>query len=206
MLDQFAGSGRHIRRLRRVAAQYVDHGWPVTRAAVQHNGRCSCGLHGCVDPHLTLVQPAFTSAGNAIERLFTHDRWAVALLTHHLDIVELPAQFGAPLHHQLKAQCPTAIAPATRRWQFFMKPGSIPANLVEAAGGRLITGETGWVVAPGTHTESAGQTRWLTPPYLTRWSPYQRRDAVDIVFSTVDWSSPGAPVPQPPKLVDEVLR
>jgi hypothetical protein len=199
-------SSRRTNRLRRLATQYVDHGWPVTRVAVQRNGSCSCGLTECAEPHLTLARPALTAAGGTVERLFTHDGWAIALPTHHFDVVEVPAQFGAPLHHQLKTQCPTAIAPATRNWQFVVAQGSISAELVRAAEGRLFSGPDGWVLAPGTHTETTGRTRWLTPPYLTHWTPYQRRDAIDIIFSTSDWSDPHALAPRPPHLVEEVLR
>jgi hypothetical protein len=103
-------------------------------------------------------------------------------VTEGFDVVELPAEYGALLHHQLKQTCPTAMAPLQRRWLFFLVPGSIPAAQVAAAGGVLHSGADGWVPAPGTRLETTGRIRWLVHPYLTGWRPYRRRDAVDQVF------------------------
>jgi hypothetical protein len=75
--------------------------------------------------------------------------------------------------------------------------------LVDAAGGRLFTGSSDWIIAPGTYTESTGRIRWLIPTYLTDWRPYQRRDAIDVVFSTDDWSDVDAPATRLPAVVDE---
>jgi hypothetical protein len=108
--------------------------------------------------------------------------WGVALIAENFDVVDLPPEYGALLNHRLKATCPTAMAPVGRRWWFFMVPGSIPGEQVEAAGGVLHSGPGGWVPAPETRLETTGRIRWLVHPYLTRWRPYQRRDAVEEVF------------------------
>jgi hypothetical protein len=197
---------RRTQRLRRLAIHYVEHGWPIACIAIQHAGRCTCGLSECVEPHLVFAQPPVITTTAGVDAAFRTERWAIALPTYRFDVVEVPARFGAPLHHQLKAQCPTTLAPATRRWQFFVTPGSIPRDLIEAAGGQVFSGQTNWVVAPGTYTEVTGRIRWLTPPYLTHWQPYQRRDAIDAVFATVDWYDVDAPAPRLPKLVDDAMR
>jgi hypothetical protein len=84
--------------------------------------------------------------------------------------------------------------------------GSVSHRQIEVVGGRVITGSPGWVIAPGTYTEATGRTRWLTPPHLSRWQPYQRQDSIDAVFSTVDWFEADAPAPRMPRIIDEVLR
>jgi hypothetical protein len=196
---------RRADRQQRLAVQYVEHGWPIARLAIQREGYCACRLVDCVEPHLAPGQPPVITSVNAAETAFSNGRWAIALLTWRFDVLDLPPHFGAPLHHHLKAQCPTALAPATRHWYFFVAPGSVPPSLIDAAGGRLSTGSSDWVIAPGTYTESTGRIRWLTPPYLAHWLPYQRRDAIDIVLSTVDWSDADAPAAGPTALVDEAL-
>lgn len=197
---------RRTSQLRRQAIEYVQHGWPIARLAIQRGGRCACRLMDCVEPHLTVTRPPVITTTAAAEDAFCSGRWEIALLTLPFDVLELPARSGAPLNHQLKSQCPTAIAPATRRWHFFVTPGSVPRRLAEAAGGQVFTGSDAWVLAPGTYTETTGRTRWLTPPYQTRWRPYQRRDAIDAVLSTVDWSAAEAPTAPLPKLVDDALK
>ena len=103
-------------------------------------------------------------------------------MTEWVDVMELPAGYGAILNYQLKAGCPTAMAPAKRRWWFFVVQGSVPREQVEQAGGVLRSGAAGWVPAPGTWSEETGRIRWLTHPYLTEWRPYQRRDPIDQIF------------------------
>lgn len=106
----------------------------------------------------------------------------IALIAEWFDVMELPPQYGALLNHQLKATCPTAMAPAQRRWWFFVSRGSVPREQVVAAGGVLRSGEGDWVPAPGTWLEETGRIRWLVQPYLTGWQPYQRRDPIDQIF------------------------
>lgn len=152
-----------------------------------------------------LKTPILITTRSEAENAFNDSRWAIAFPTRSFDVLEVPARFGAPLHHQLKTACPTALAPATRRWQFYVASGSVPAALAEAAGGQLVTGATGWVPAPGTNTEGTGTIRWLVHPYLTKWRAYQRHDAIDMVFSNVDWSASEAPTSSLPRIVDDLL-
>jgi hypothetical protein len=198
-------AGRRASRLRRLAIQYVEHGWPIARLATQQYGRCACGLLACVEPHLVLGPSPVITTATVADDAFASGRWAIGLLTQHFDVLELPASFGAHLHHQLRMQCPTSLAPATRQWQFVVTPRSVPHGLVEAAGGHVYGGSSDWIVAPGTYTETTGRIRWLTPPYMTGWRPYQRRDPIDVVFSTVDWSDVDAPSVRLPGLIDEAL-
>ena len=108
--------------------------------------------------------------------------WEIALVTEWFDVMELPPEYGAVLNHQLKAGCPTAMAPAKRRWLFFVVQGSVPREQVVSAGGVLRSGVQDWVPAPGTWLEETGRIRWLVHPYLTEWRPYQRRDPIDLIF------------------------
>ncbi|TCC52144.1 hypothetical protein E0H73_40115 [Kribbella pittospori] len=106
--------------------------------------------------------------------MFANGRWSIAWLTWQFDVLELPAHLGAPLHAHLNSRYPTALAPATRRWQFFVEPGSVTPDGVKAAGGQVIAGSSGWMIALGTYTEATGRVRWLTAaPYLTSWQPHR---------------------------------
>ncbi|WBQ04382.1 hypothetical protein [Kribbella sp. CA-293567] len=195
---------RRSDQLRRLAVRYVENGWPVARLAVPFSGACPCGL-SCAEPHLVQRNLEMITTSREAADAFAEGRWAIALATHGFDVLEIPAPFGAPLHHQLKDSCPTALAPATRTWQFYLAPGSVAAALAEASGGRLKAGPGDWIPAPGTTSEGTGTIRWLVHPYLTNWRPYRRHDAIDRVFSTVDWSASEAPSTLPPTIVDGLL-
>jgi hypothetical protein len=108
--------------------------------------------------------------------------WGIALVAEWFDVMQLPPQYGALLNHQLKASCPTAMAPAKRQWWFFVVKGSVAGEQVRQAGGVLRSGVADWVPAPGTWSEDTGRIRWLVQPHLTGWRPYQRRDPIDQVF------------------------
>lgn len=196
---------RHISRLRRAAIQYVAHGWPIARLAVPRGGRCPCGLLGCVEPHLLLGSCPLITDPAAAERAFADGRWAIALPTWRFDVIEVHARFGAPLHYQLKTSCPTALAPTGRWWQFFVTPDSVPVSLVEAAGGKIISGAERWVAAPGSTTESSGRIRWLVPPKMTNWRPYQRRDAIDMVLGPIDGCTSWVPGTDLPPIISNAL-
>jgi hypothetical protein len=185
--------------------RYVKNDWPIARLAIPHGNGCACGLVGCLEPHLVLADvPSIHTQDEAAEA-FSGGRWEIALTTRHVDVLELPARLGAPLHGQLKGACPTAIVPENRTWQFFVTQGSVPAELAENAGGRLISGPTGWVPAPGTKMDATGTIRWLIHPSLTKWEPYQRRDAIGMVFDTADWSAYDAPSSPSSAIVDGLL-
>lgn len=191
--------------LRRLAVRYVKNDWPIARLAVPHGSGCACGLVSCLEPHLVVADVPSVSTEDEAVAAFSDGRWQIALTTRHIDVLELPARFGAPLHTQLKGTCPTAIVPADRAWQFFVVQGSVPAELAENAGGRLISGPAGWVPSPGIKTEATGTIRWLIHPSLTRWQPYRRRDAIDMVFDTADWSAYDAPTSPSSAIVDGLL-
>ena len=146
-----------------------------------------------MDPHLA---GAAVRDGARAEVVWQERAWEIALLTEGFEVLDVPPEYGALLNQQLKATCPTAMAPVGRRWWFFLVPGSMEPERVARAGGVLHSTSSaapgpaaagsgtavGWVAAPGTVLESTGRIRWLVHPYLTRWQPYQRRDAVDQVF------------------------
>ncbi|MFC0627221.1 hypothetical protein [Kribbella deserti] len=168
-------------RARQLAVEYVEHGWPVARLAIPRHGVCPC-RHGadCLDPHL--LDGRVVEDPNEAAAAWSFKPWGIALVTARFDVIELPAAFGAPLHHRLKESCPTSIAPRTRRWSFFLTPFSVPASQLDPIGGRLRSGPKAWVTAPGTFTESHGRTRWLVPPYVTAWQAHQRTDAFDDIL------------------------
>jgi hypothetical protein len=173
---------RRTRKLIRTALDYVNHGWPVCRIAVPRNGHCPCPLRTCIDPHLMLKQPLVISTTEQAQTAGSQGVWSIALVTKPFDVFEVPAAIGAPLHNLLKTTCPTAFLPATKRWQFFVAPDSIALEVAQSVGGDLVSGASRWVPAPGTWTEATSTTRWLVPPYMTHWTPYVRRDPIDIVI------------------------
>jgi hypothetical protein len=175
-------AARHARELSERAVQYVVHGWPVAALAVPRDGRCPCELGNCHEPHLR--DGATITSVDEVAATWTDHRWEIAVVTATFDVVDLPPALGAPLHHQLKTSCPTAMAPVGRRWHFYLVTGSIQAEVVASAGGRLHSGPEGWVPAPGTRTEDTGRIRWLVPPYQTSWKPHRRTDAFDRVLRT----------------------
>jgi len=164
--------------MRERAVRYVVNGWPVAPLAIPRHGGCVC-QRACVDPHL--VGEVVRDAARA-EAIWRECPWDIALITEGFDVVDVPPEYGALLNQLLKTACPTAMAPAHRRWWFFLVPGSIPAAKVAAAGGVLHSGADDWVPAPGTVLESSGRIRWLVHPHLTGWQPYRRRDPIDLVF------------------------
>lgn len=185
---------RRRRQVYEEAIRYAANGWPVAPLAVPNRGVCPCGK-GCVDPHLVgeVVRDGYraaevwadlarTAPARAIQKSPAGGATGIALVAEWFDVMELPPQYGALLNHQLKATCPTAMAPAQRRWWFFVSRGSVPREQVVAAGGVLRSGEGDWVPAPGTWLEETGRIRWLVQPYLTGWQPYQRRDPIDQIF------------------------
>lgn len=172
----------HVRRVRERAIRYAVNGWPVAPLAVPQHGVCLCLRGDCVDPHLVggVVRQGFQA-----DAVWSEHPWGIALVTEGFDVVDIPPEFGALLNQHLKTTCPTAMAPARRRWWFFLVPGSIPAGQVAAAGGVLHSGVDDWVPAPGTNSESTGRVRWLVQPHLTSWQPYRRRDPIDLVFPSL---------------------
>ncbi|TDO54559.1 bifunctional DNA primase/polymerase-like protein [Kribbella sp. VKM Ac-2527] len=170
---------RHAQRVFERATRYAANGWPVAPLAVPRHGVCPCDLGDCVDPHLVgePIRNGFLAAG-----AWRACPWDIALVTADFDVVDLPPEYGALLNQLLKATCPTAMAPARRRWWFFLAPGSISPDQVSQAGGVLHSGADGWVPAPGTVLDGSGRIRWLVHPHLTAWQPYERRDPIDLVL------------------------
>jgi hypothetical protein len=167
----------HARRFRRRAMEYAAHGWPVAPLAVQRFGRCQCERGDCVEPHLLDGDTTVTGPAQA-EETWAADGWGIALVTSQFDVLDLPAQYGAPLHHQLNTRCPTATAPRHRHWHFVMTPGSVDADLVTTAGGVLHSGPDAWIPASPTRTAATGRIGWIVQPVQTGWRPYRRSDAI----------------------------
>jgi hypothetical protein len=164
LLDEWSRRAR-VRRVRERAIRYAVNGWPVAPLAVPH-----------ADPYLA---GEMASTRSEVEEVWGEHAWDIALIARRFEVMELPPEYGALLNQQLKASCPTAMAPAHRHWWFFLASGSIAEERVAAVGGVL---HRDWVPAPGTRLDSTGLIRWLVHPYQTRWQPYRRRDPIDAVL------------------------
>jgi hypothetical protein len=161
---------RQSRRLRERAIRYAVNGWPVAPLAVP--------LDDHADPYLA---GEVVSTGEAADAVWQEHPWDIALVARHFEVMELAPEYGAFLNHRLKSACPTAMAPAHRRWWFFLEPGSVNPDQLIATGGRL---HRAWVAAPGSRLPSTGRIRWLVHPHQTRWLPHRRRDPIDEVLSS----------------------
>lgn len=157
-----------MKRLRERAIRYAVNGWPVAPLAVPSS----------LDPQLA---GEAVSTSHEVEAIWNEYPWEIALIAHHFEVMDLPPEYGALLNHRLKAACPTAMAPAHRRWWFFLEPNSVDAAQLTAAGGRL---HRAWVPAPGTSLGPSGRIRWLVHPHQTRWQPYRRRDPLDEILDS----------------------
>jgi hypothetical protein len=173
-------SGWRYSTVKRLAMQYVQRGWPIACLAIQHAGRCKCGLTDCIEPHLRIAQPPVITTPSDVEATFRTDGWAIAFLTQTFDIVVVTPQLGAHLYQLPRTHCPTALERTTRRWQFFVTSGPLLRSLVEAS--TRPARQPVCVTTPGTFTEASGRIRWLTPPYLTQLAaiPARRRNCVSI--------------------------
>lgn len=206
MASVFRSANQRARRIRRDAIRFAANGWPISRLAVRHNGRCSCPLRSCIEPHLTLRPPVVITRPSDADRHWGDLGWAIALITQPFDVLRLPAAYGANLHQVLGPTCPTAIDRSTRRWQFFVMPGIVSCEEVVQRGGEIVSGPSGWIPAPGTEGEDVEAYRWLVPPQHVRWQPCGDVEAIEAVLRTRDWSAADAPFRRPPDLVDRALR
>ncbi len=170
MLDDWFRRAR-VKRLRERAIRYAVNGWPVAPLAVSPESDADPRLAGEV-----------VSTGPDAEVVWDERDWEIALIADRFEVLELPPEFGALLNLQLKLSCPTAMAPAQRRWWFFLEAGSMTPERVVAAGGVL---HRDWVPAPGTRLDSTGLIRWLVHPHQTRWQPYRRQDPIDTVLGGI---------------------
>lgn len=203
-LVQFASRRSHD--VRRQAARFAANGWPVARLAVRRGGQCICPLRDCIESHLTLRPPVLVTRVRDAESLWRDYAWGIALVTHHYDVLRLPAAYGAHVHQVLGTACPTAICRATRAWQFFLAPGELQYAEAAAVGGDLVAGPSAWVPAPGTEGEEADAYRWLVPPHLTSWRPCGDTNAIRAVLRTTDWNAADAPSRGLPAILERVLR
>lgn len=162
------------------AADYVEHGWPVSALAVPWRGRCPCG-NTCAAPHL--VSEAVTTSEEVAKVWTPGHRWDIALMTSWFDVVDLPGGMGAELHAKLITRCPTATAGYaarfTRRWHFVVEAGAFSPGDVALADGVLHSGPDDWIAASPTRTPDGGRVGWIVEPYMSRWQPCSAETIAD---------------------------
>jgi Bifunctional DNA primase/polymerase, N-terminal len=177
------------RRLRAAAIAYASHGWPVAPLAVPTDAGCPCG-GDCHAMHVLDEHSAGITSERVAERVWADDAWQIAVVTARFDVVDLPGTYGSRIHGQLKTRCPTATArpgrrlgwmlePGPVRWHHYLQSGTVDADKVAAAGGRLHSGPNDWIAAPPSRTPATGRVSWVVPPRQARWTPYRRLDVFD---------------------------
>lgn len=169
-------------RLRKAAARYAAHGWPVRPGAFlvgHHAGRHSqrrrfdCGTAGCptVACHPTARPVTFGEA--AVAALWREHPYTVLLPTGYaFDVLEVPAALGrAALLGDgfVAARGPVAVAPG-ERWMFLVLPGHGVLPELAAHPGVLLHGQDSWIPAPPS-PQFGGRVRWELPPELHAWKP-----------------------------------
>jgi hypothetical protein len=169
-------------RLRKAAASYAAHGWPVQpgaflvgRPAGRHarQRRFDCGAPGCptIACHPTTL-PVTCDEG-AVAGLWRTHAYTVLLPTGHaFDALEVPGPLGrAALLGDgfVAARGPVAVAPGDR-WVFLVLPGH--GVLPELAGhpGVLLHGHGSWIAAPPS-PQFGGRVRWEIAPEAHDWRP-----------------------------------
>ncbi|MEV8515511.1 bifunctional DNA primase/polymerase [Dactylosporangium sp. NPDC051484] len=169
-------------RLRKAAARYAAHGWPVRPGAFltgRHAGhparprRFDCGTPGC---HTVACHPTAlpVTAGEAeAAALWREHPYTVLLPTGHaFDALEVPGTLGrATLLGDgfAAARGPVAVAPG-ERWMFLVLPGHGVLPELAAHPGVILHGQDSWVPAPPSR-QFGGRVRWEQPPEAHDWKP-----------------------------------
>jgi hypothetical protein len=167
-------------RLRKAAARYAAHGWPVRPGAYLTGGhagrhakqrRFDCGLTGCptVACHPTTLPVAFGEAAAAA--LWQEHAYTVLLPTGYaFDVLEVPGALGrAALLGDgfVAARGPVAVAPGDR-WMFLVLPGHGVLPELATHAGVVLHGLDSWVPAPPSR-QFGGRVRWELPPEAHGW-------------------------------------
>ncbi|GAA2327752.1 bifunctional DNA primase/polymerase [Dactylosporangium salmoneum] len=183
-------------RLRKAAARYAAHGWPVRPGAFLaggHAGRRSrlrrfdCGAPGCrtVACHPTRLPIAFSEA--AVSGLWREHPYTVLLPTGYaFDVLEVPAALGrAALLGDgfAAARGPVAVAPG-ERWMFLVLPGHGVLPELAAHPGVLLHGQDSWVAAPPS-PQFGGRVRWELSPEAHNWRPAEPYAVQALMFDAI---------------------
>jgi hypothetical protein len=163
-------------RLRKAAARYAAHGWPVRPGAYLSTGpaaarRFDCGTPGC---HTVACHPSplpLTCDPSTASALWKEHPYTVLLPTGYaFDVLEVPGVLGrAALLGFAAARGPVAVAPGDR-WMFVVRPGHGVLAELAAHAGVLLHGQGSWVPAPPSR-QFGGRVRWELPPEAHDWKP-----------------------------------
>ncbi|WP_433209250.1 bifunctional DNA primase/polymerase [Dactylosporangium sp. CS-047395] len=165
-------------RLRKAAARYAAHGWPVRPGAYlvgRHTGRhqrerrFDCGTPGC--PTVACHPAPFT--GDSVAAIWREHSYTVLLPTGYaFDVLEVPGALGrAALLGDgfVAARGPVAVAPGDR-WMFLVLPGHGVLPELAAQAGVVLHGQGSWVPAPPSQ-QFGGRVRWELAPETHNWKP-----------------------------------
>ncbi|GGM90493.1 bifunctional DNA primase/polymerase [Dactylosporangium sucinum] len=165
-------------KLRRAAAEYAAHGWPVRPGSFLVGRRARarrfhCGEPGCrtVACHPTRLPP--TTAADVVAGYWRVHPYTVLLPTGRaFDILEVPAALGrAALLGDgfVAARGPVAVTPGDR-WMFLVLPGHGVLPELSQQPGVVLHGQGSWVPAPPS-PQFGGRVRWELPPDAHGWRP-----------------------------------
>src|SRR5437867_2513230 len=110
-----------VRALRRAAAVYAAHGWPVVPGAHAVGGRCGCPRPGCrragLHPLLEHWEQEATTDILQIGRWWARHAWAILLRTGpRVEVVDVSAEVGAGAVDRLADHAGPVARSGSHRW------------------------------------------------------------------------------------------
>ncbi|WP_432977690.1 bifunctional DNA primase/polymerase [Dactylosporangium sp. CA-233914] len=169
-------------RLRRAAARYAAHGWPVRPGAYltgRPEGRHArlrrfdCGAAGCPTVACHPAPLPVTVGEREVAALWREHPYTVLLPTGYaFDVLEVPGALGrAALLGDgfAAARGPVAVSPGDR-WMFLVLPGHGVLPELAAHAGVVLHGQDSWIPAPPSR-QFGGRVRWELPPDAHGWKP-----------------------------------
>ena len=190
-----------VRALRRAAAVYATHGWPVVPGAYAVGGRCGCSRLGCrragLHPLLEQWEQAATTDVLQVGRWWARQAWAILLRTgHRVEVVDVSADVGAATAHRLSERAGPIAVSGSHRWLLFCAAEDDPVNPTDDdwRAGLLVHTQGSWVPVPADN-RMRGRAGWLRPPWLVGWRLPGTREVLAAARAAAASLSGGAPVP-----------
>jgi hypothetical protein len=188
-----------VRVLRRAAAVYAAHGWPVVPGAYAVGGQCGCSRLGCrragLHPLLEQWEQAATTDVLQVGRWWARQAWAILLRTGpRVEVVDVSADVGAATAHRLSERAGPIALSGGHRWLLFCAAEEEPVDPTDDdwRAGLLVHTQGSWVPVPADG-RMRGRAGWLRPPWLVGWRLPGTREVLAAARAAVAGLSGGAP-------------
>lgn len=174
-MDRFRHPPGRVRSVRRAAAAYAAHGWPVVPGAYAAGGRCGCPRLGCrragLHPLPEQWEQAATTDTDQVGRWWARHAWEILLPTGYgVEVVELSAEVGRATAERLGERAGPIAVVADQRWLLLCapEPDRIGASDEEWRAGLLLHTRGSWVPVP-PNGGTRGRAGWFRPPWVVGW-------------------------------------